>query len=110
MSANLPEPAAWRYVPSAVWRDYVLTDDPKRAALAEEFGRPVESLFTAEQMQAAIAQARISAFEEAARLHGEGDVAAPIGNSAWGEAHQQGWIDGTAAYRDAIRALALETP
>lgn len=37
-------------------------------------------------------------------LHDHEDVQAPIGNSAWGEAHQEGWINGTSAYRDAIRA------
>ena len=42
--------------------------------------------------------------EECAALHGHPDVLAPVGNSAWGEAHQEGWINGTAAYRDAIRA------
>lgn len=37
-------------------------------------------------------------------LHDHEDVQAPVGNSAWGEAHQEGWINGTNAYRDAIRA------
>ena len=36
-------------------------------------------------------------------LHDHEDVQAPIGNSAWGEAYQEGWGQGTAAYRDAIR-------
>lgn len=31
-------------------------------------------------------------------------VQAPVGNSAWGEAYQEGWIVGCQAYRDAIRA------
>ena len=43
--------------------------------------------------------------EECAALHGHPDVLAPVGNSAWGEAHQEGWINGTAAYRDAIRDM-----
>ena len=43
--------------------------------------------------------------EECAALHGHPDVLAPLGNSAWGEAYQDGWINGTAAYRDAIRAM-----
>jgi hypothetical protein len=46
-----------------------------------------------------------AAVTAAANLYGEGDVAAPVGNSAWGEARQEGWIDGTQAYRDAIRRL-----
>jgi hypothetical protein len=37
-------------------------------------------------------------------LHDHEDVQAPIGNSSWGEAYQEGWAQGTAAYRDAIRA------
>lgn len=32
------------------------------------------------------------------------DVLAPVGNSAWGEAYQEGWAAGTAAYLAAIRA------
>jgi len=37
-------------------------------------------------------------------LHQHEDVLAPVGNSAWGEAYQEGWAQGTAAYREAIRA------
>ena len=37
-------------------------------------------------------------------LHDHEDVIAPIGNSSWGEAYQEGWAQGTAAYRDAIKA------
>ena len=37
-------------------------------------------------------------------LHDHEDVQAPVGNSSWGEAYQEGWAQGTAAYRDAIRA------
>ena len=37
-------------------------------------------------------------------LHDHEDVLAPVGNSSWGEAYQEGWGQGTAAYRDAIRA------
>jgi len=32
------------------------------------------------------------------------DVLAPVGNSAWGEAYQEGWAAGTAAYLEAIRS------
>jgi hypothetical protein len=49
------------------------------------------------------------ALEQAAQLYGEGEVAAPGGHSQWGDAHQEGWIDGTKAYRDAIRSL-IGTP
>jgi uncharacterized protein (DUF169 family) len=37
-------------------------------------------------------------------LYAHEDVQAPVGNSAWGEAYQDGWIAGAQAYRDAIRA------
>lgn len=37
-------------------------------------------------------------------LHDHEDVLAPVGNSAWGEAYQDGWAEGTAAYWKAIRA------
>ena len=37
-------------------------------------------------------------------LHDHEDVQAPIGNSSWGEAYQEGWGQGTAAYLEAIRA------
>lgn len=48
-----------------------------------------------------VASAEIEACEA---LHDHEDVIAPIGNSSWGEAYQEGWAQGTAAYRDAIRA------
>jgi hypothetical protein len=51
-----------------------------------------------------------AAVTAAANLYGEGDVAAPVGNSTWGEARQEGWIDGTQAYRDAIRRLDAGKP
>ena len=51
------------------------------------------------------ANAVASAEREACEaLHDHEDVQAPIGNSSWGEAYQEGWAQGTAAYRDAIRA------
>ena len=37
-------------------------------------------------------------------LHYHEDVMAPVGNSAWGEAYQDGWTDGTKEYRNAIQA------
>ena len=42
--------------------------------------------------------------EQVIALQQHEDVLAPIGHSAWGEAYQEGWAEGTAAYRDAIRA------
>ena len=43
--------------------------------------------------------------ERIENLYGQGDVAAPVGQSAWSEAYQEGWISGTQAYRDAIMDL-----
>ena len=37
-------------------------------------------------------------------LHDHEDVQAPVGNSSWGDAYQEGWGQGTAAYLEAIRA------
>ena len=41
-------------------------------------------------------------------LHDHEDVLAPVGNSSWGEAYQEGWGQGTAAYLEAIRARGQE--
>jgi hypothetical protein len=49
-------------------------------------------------------KARADEREACEALHQHEDVLAPVGNSAWGEAYQEGWAQGTAAYRDAIRA------
>lgn len=54
----------------------------------------------------------IAAFNEAVwieresceALHEHEDVQAPVGNSSWGEAYQEGWAQGTAAYRAVIKA------
>ena len=47
----------------------------------------------------------VSAEREAClALHDHDDVLAPIGASAWGEAYQDGWGEGTAAYWKAIKA------
>jgi hypothetical protein len=40
------EPVAWRWVPSKVWHDYVMSDDPERAKLASEHGIEVQPLYT----------------------------------------------------------------
>jgi hypothetical protein len=47
---------------------------------------------------------RVIEREACAALYAHEDVQAPVGNSAWGEAYQDGWIAGAQAYRDAIRA------
>ena len=40
--------------------------------------------------------------QECANLYTHDDVTAPVGQSAWGEAYQDGWIEGTKAYRETI--------
>jgi hypothetical protein len=39
---------------------------------------------------------------ECADLYTHDDVMAPVGQSAWGEAYQDGWIEGTKSYRETI--------
>lgn len=51
-----------------------------------------------------VALAMAAEREACEALHDHEAVMAPIGNSAWGEAYQDGWGQGTAAYREAIRA------
>jgi hypothetical protein len=62
---------------------------------------PIIGLEYAEKFAALVASAEREACEA---LHDHEDVQAPVGNSSWGEAYQEGWGQGTAAYRDAIRA------
>ena len=62
---------------------------------------PIIGLEYAEKFAALVASAEREACEA---LHDHEDVQAPVGNSSWGEAYQEGWGQGTAAYRDAIKA------
>ena len=39
---------------------------------------------------------------ECADLYTHDDVTAPVGQSAYGEAYQDGWIEGTKAFRETI--------
>ena len=39
---------------------------------------------------------------ECAELYNHDDVLAPVGQSAWGEAYQDGWIEGTRIYKETI--------
>ena len=52
---------------------------------------------------------RDEALSEAVQVYESDEVRAPVGNSAWGEAYQEGWISGAQAYREAIRSL-IGTP
>ena len=47
-------PVGWRYVPSDVWGDQVLTQDQSAADLARQYGRDVEALYTQAQLLAAV--------------------------------------------------------
>jgi len=40
--------------------------------------------------------------QECADLYTHDDVMAPVGQSAYGEAYQDGWIEGTKTYRETI--------
>jgi hypothetical protein len=62
---------------------------------------PIIGLEYAEKFAKLVAQHEREACEA---LHDHEDVQAPVGNSSWGEAYQEGWGQGTAAYRDAIKA------
>jgi hypothetical protein len=50
-------PVGWRYTPSEQWGDQVLTQDPKAAELARQYGREVEALYTEAQLLAAVGDA-----------------------------------------------------
>jgi hypothetical protein len=65
-----------------------------------------EALVRADERDRAMREnAYVQAEREACEaLYEHEDVQAPVGNSAWGEAYQDGWIAGAQAYRDAIRA------
>ena len=110
VSATGAEPVAWRYKDSRGhwrYRGYKANFDVEYSILKPEplYATPTTS--TTGKVDAS--RVRDEALEEAAQLYGEGEVAAPGGHSQWGDAHQEGWIDGTKAYRDAIRSL-IGTP
>jgi hypothetical protein len=58
----------------------------------------------AKKFKAFEALVRADEREQIIALQQHEDVLAPVGHSAWGEAYQEGWAEGTAAYCDAIRA------
>ena len=67
-------PVGWRYVPSEVWGDQVLTQDPKAAQLAREYGRDVEPLYvrpTPEAVAWAMAEEAGSDIEKVAACVGD---------------------------------------
>ena len=62
--------AGWRYVPSEVWGDQVLTQDPKTAQLAREYGREVQPLYalTPDDVAAVNAARKEAAWKASRRL------------------------------------------
>lgn len=83
-------------------------------AIAKQAGWEMDDSFVLEpEVIWYVSQGQLERFAELVRaderkvceaLHDHEDVLAPVGNSAWGEAYQEGWGQGAAAYRDAIRA------
>lgn len=73
-------PVGWRYVPSEVWGDQVLTQDPKAAQLAREYGRDVEPLYVRPTPEAVAWALAEEAGEDPGTLIWEGQPPEP-----WGE-------------------------
>jgi hypothetical protein len=61
-------------------------------------------VLTQEEVERFFHMAQAAEREACEALYEHEDVQAPVGNSAWGEAYQEGWIAGAQAYREAIRA------
>lgn len=72
---EMPKPVAWRYVPSDHWRETVVTDNPEKAQLAQEFGREVMPLYTADQMREFANEATRQAMEGHEKMRGGKPVA-----------------------------------
>ena len=70
------------------------------------YGRLWEPVYSRETVESLLYQGRKEALLEAEAAHDHEDVLAPVGNSAYGEAYQDGWIAGAAAYRDELRRMA----
>lgn len=94
-------PVGWRYVPSDIWGEYVLTQDPEKAQLARDVGRAVEPLYTEAQLTAAVAVERerwnaLRAWAEQSRKEHEAGQMMSIAES----------IHGAAAMRDVLQQMA----
>ena len=79
------EADAYRYVNRAA------KDEPTHTFTVEKLERFAELVAAAER-------------EAILELRNHEDVMAPVGQSAWGEAYQDGWIAGVQEYVDQIRA------
>lgn len=75
------EAVAWSYVPSAVWKETVLTNDPAKAQLAREMGCLVTDLFT--HPQEALEKAFAAGWRTAANWMNRDDLVADIGSPAY---------------------------
>lgn len=62
------------------------------------------SLWSAQGLQDHVRKAVEAEREACEALYEHEDVQAPVGNSAWGEAYQEGWAAGAKAYQEAIKA------
>jgi len=66
--------------------------------------RPNSLIFGFNDLRRFVASVLIDERDSCIALHDSEEVQAPVGNSAYDEALQEGWTQGTAAYREAIRA------
>jgi hypothetical protein len=82
-----------------------ILDTVEPDSIADGFDRDVP-LYSSETVERLLAEHRKQVLLEAQAAHDHEDVLAPVGNSAYGEAYQDGWIAGTAAYRDELRRMA----
>jgi len=80
------------------------TIDMARKSHLDVYGLGKDHAKFVDTLKAFEALVRADEREQAIALQQHEDVLAPIGHSAWGEAYQEGWAEGTAAYRDTIRA------
>lgn len=81
------------------------TSKPGKAIVRHSNGSWIGVTDELEHFAQLVASASAAKEREACEaLYEHEDVQAPVGNSAWGEAYQDGWIAGAQAYREAIRA------
>lgn len=88
-------------------RDEIIRMAREAGLVTKNYDAGFMNLFT-ERLEAFASLVAAAEREACIALRNHEDVQAPVGNSAWGEARQDGWIEGTSAYRDAIRARGKE--
>ena len=93
------------YLQSVVEKlDEALAEQPEPQEPVDWEAVAADQAMTIAMMKAEQEAAVLAEREACEALYAHEDVQAPVGNSAWGEAYQDGWIAGAQAYRDAIRA------